>query len=165
MCNRFHVLLKLCANIYVLPSELIEFLDKHSGKEVQFRTDLIVDTSTVVVIRDLQVGGLLGKTLTGSWMTNSFRKKGMQNLASTELLQCVVRKVSVLIESPILLWDRTFNRFGREQKDDPVHGKLCDSEPDQLSLSLARKSAQQFLTIIKRQTSRYLDLDLTLLKS
>lgn len=67
----------------------------------------MTDMSDEIVMRELQVGGLLGETYTGSWKTKVYRKKGMKNLESIGLSQCVISKLHNFNDTQRLLWQRT----------------------------------------------------------
>lgn len=113
--NRFHVLFQLCESIYFLRPDLVDYLETYCSKNAKYRSDILSDLSLEFVLMEMQVGGLLGKTITGPWMKCLYRNSSLNNLGSCALLQTVVEHLRQLVATPRLLWDRECNGFGLER--------------------------------------------------
>lgn len=155
--NRFHVLFLLCASIYFLRSELIVFLESYCSKDAKYRSEILADLSLEFIVMEMQVAGLVGKTITGPWVNCLSRKSSLNNLDCCALLQTVAANLRKLIVAPNMLWDRKYNVFELgDTIEDPVHDFLCKEQPTKVALEFASQTANEFLIVIERQASRYL---------
>ena len=63
--NRFHILFELAGNLFYIKDCLIDLLETTCTKSPSYSNQMIKDLSSNTVLRELVVGGLFGKVLTG----------------------------------------------------------------------------------------------------
>ena len=70
--NRFHILFKLAGSIFYLRENILEYLEKWCPCSSTLVTALQQDLQSKEGQVQLQALGILGKLLTGPWMTNVY---------------------------------------------------------------------------------------------
>ena len=92
--NRIHVLFHLAGTIYYLREKLLMYLRTSCNCNTAFRTALLKDLSSPYVQLQLKALGLLGKLLTGPWMTVLYcNKSALSNLEVVPILKGCMEKV------------------------------------------------------------------------
>jgi len=160
--NRFHVLFHLCAQIYMIRDSLKKYLTSYACNSSQYRQCILDDLGNEITIKELQVGALLGKVLTGPWMKVLYRKS-MNNLETSKILQIVMDNLRRLLRTPRLLWDVDFKLFETEYESGRPgeHSLLVGEEPDSTSLQIATVALEEIIKTLERQLDRYIDGELS----
>jgi len=153
--NRFHVLFALCANIRFLLGHLQTYFSSVCQKEIS--KDILAALKSGKIQKELLVGGLFGKCLTGPWMTCLYRNNSMSNIESGRVLNGAYAKLGELISDPKLLWADTFYCFDNAPGGDPVVKHLRSVPPDEFALQLTTQTAICFRKVMHRQLKRYLE--------
>ena len=160
--NRFHVLFELAGNVYFIRDALIDYLKTTCSKGEVYKNQMIKDLSSATVARELVVGGLFGKVLTGPWMTALYRKENITNLDSCHHLAFMESKLESLVDHPRLLFDQSFCCFDlpaereRTALSKKVHECLLQYNPDEETLKFISTVASEFLVVVRRQAKDYL---------
>ena len=160
--NRFHILFELAGNLFYIKDRLIDFLKTTCTKSPSYTNQMIKDLSSNTVLRELVVGGLFGKVLTGPWMKVMYRQKDLSNIGSSKLLTYMVDKLKCLKDCPRLIFDDNFCCFElpadahKSELSKKVHACLLEYEADEETLNFISLVAEDFLTVIERQAADYL---------
>ena len=160
--TRFHVLSELAGNVYFIRDALIDYLNTTCSKGEVYKNQMIKDLLSATVARELVVGGLFGKVLTGPWMTALYRKENITNLDSCHHLAFMESKLESLVDHPRLLFDQSFCCFDlpaereRTAMSKKVHECLLQYNPDEETLKFISTVASEFLVVVRRQAKDYL---------
>ena len=159
--NRFHVIFQMCANIFYLREPILDYLRSTCGKA--YAKDIIKALESDTILKELVVGGLFGKCLTGPWMKTLYRNSDISNLLeSGKYLQKAVTNLERVVEDPGLLWSAEYDCFDRTVESlqtDPIRLALTTVEPDEKMKGLAQLTAETFLVAIRHHDKDYLDAE------
>ena len=117
-----------------------------------YAKDIIKALESDTILKELVVGGLFGKCLTGPWMKTLYRNSDISNLESGKYLQKAVTNLERIVEDPGLLWSAEFDCFDRTVESlqtDPIRLALTTVEPDEKMKRLARLTAEAFIVVIR----------------
>jgi hypothetical protein len=127
--NRMHILFHLAGSFYSLREKLLTYLKNYCNCNTGLKTSLIKDLSTPYIQGQLKAIGILGKLLTGPWMTIMYGNKEMSNLESVPHLKKCVNGLQHYKEHPHAVLGTREDMFGQE---------LCPDED--LVLAIADES-------------------------
>ena len=100
---------------YFLRDKFLVYLDKLCNCNTGFRTSLLKDLSNTRIQIQLKALGILGKILTGPWMSVMYRNKDrLSNLEAVTILKRCVDKVKEQLETPLSVLGLTEDCFGRK---------------------------------------------------
>ena len=163
--NRLHVLFHTCGTLIEHHAQLVEFLTLGTVRCGGLQASLRKDMQEEVAILEMQVLGLLGKTLTGPWM------KIFYTNASTDIDPhkgiSIVREVVVRIKQcchdPHSLLLRKTDFFDQDLPEtDKTLLKLRQTPSNsQLFLQMVAACLNAIVTVLERQYKRYFEMDLT----
>jgi len=112
-----------------------------------------------VTVVELQIGGLLGRTLTGPWMKILYRN-AMNNLLTGAILKKVMEKLYASLTTPRLLRDSTFQIFETNSRGSEERS-IYSPEPNALALELTELVIGEIVKVLERHLARYLTSDLS----
>jgi hypothetical protein len=141
--------------VIYLRSDLGEYLSKYAKEIGGLKASLKKDMENKVILEHLQLLGLIGKVITGPWMT-LFYSEESNNLDLCGPIQESVAFVSRLVAEPGLLLSTTTTCFGDPfPTDDAVHTALINF--GELNTDAAQKVFEEILKVLKNQLGRYID--------
>ena len=164
--NRIHVLFHLGGIIFMLQAKLIVYLtSKCSLKE--FSKDIAADLRNPAILLHLRALGLLGKLVTGPWMTVLYgNKQNLSNLELVPILQGAVSKLKSVAADPPSALSLKVDIFEQQLKPeedgvllslqgplDPIH----QGEFEDVMKSLLTGATE----VLERQLKSYLTGDLS----
>ena len=125
--NRFHIPFKLAGSIFYLNENIIEYLEKWCPCSSTLVTALQQDLRSKEGQTQLQALGILGKLLTGPWMTNVYsNEENVSHLGMSVHFKSVVSMLKKFKEEPEKVLTTTRDTFGKdlEVQNDDVLGSL-----------------------------------------
>ena len=163
--NRMHVLFHLAGVFYFLRAKLLEYLQKYCNNNTSFKTSLVKDMQNNSILLQLKALGLLGKLLTGPWMTVLYGNKSKSaNLGMVPVLKKCVNQLKVVLENPMSMLDMREDMFGQalHPADDEILADLQrpSDPPKELELILT-KLLEGSVKVLERQLKPYLTGELS----
>ena len=163
--NRMHILFHLAGTFYSLREKLLTYLTDYCNCNSGLKTGLIKDLSNPLIQIQLKAIGILGKLLTGPWMTIMYGNKDkMSNLEAVPHLKKCVDTVRYFKEHPesVLGTTLTEDMFGQRlcYDEDPILTELMQQITDEAQSKVFNDILKQLLegivTVLERQLQPYL---------
>ncbi|GFS09121.1 hypothetical protein ElyMa_004774800 [Elysia marginata] len=148
-----HILFHLGGILFAQKSNLLSFVGTH---KTGLKGDLKVDLENPLITVQLQALGLVGKVITGPWMTKFYSNKS--NLDMVPRIKEGKDFLDMWCEDPSKVAHPEQNIFGEplNPSDDPVLSALIGAENITLTNVLS-KLLTAIRSVFVRQLSRYLD--------
>ena len=161
--NRFHVMFKLAGSIYHLQEELSEYLRKWCPA-VKLGQALLTDLNTKEARLQLQALGLMGKLVTGPWMTNIYgNKENMHHLEMASLFKKVLESLHTYSSSPESVLTSKNDAFARplDLSDDVLLSLGKSTENSSELCNTVAAICEGFIRVLQRQLKPYLEGELS----
>ncbi|XP_047135636.1 uncharacterized protein LOC124812731 [Hydra vulgaris] len=155
--SRFHVLFHM-AGIVVTYERLIKIFLENNTKNKNCQL-LLQDMSNDITLVQLQGLGLIGKIITGPWMSlvykNATRKT---NLEFGDIFQKAIRKLAYFKSNPESILYKDVDIFSQvlNIKKNKVHQSLCVIKNKNILVKILSALISYTETVLKRQMARYL---------
>ena len=161
--NRFHVMFKLAGSIYHLQEKLTEYLERWCPA-VKLGQALLADLKTKEARSQLQALGLLGKLVTGPWMTNVYsNKENIHHLEMTPLFKKVLESLHAYKSTPESVLTSMNDAFAKtlDLSDDVLVSLRKDTENKVELYKIVAAICEGFITVLQRQLKSYLEGELS----
>ena len=158
--SRLHIVFHLAGTIFHLQAKLLDFLIKYCASRGGFAAALIKDLQDKDILDHLQVLELVGKYVTGPWMSLLYCEDEPNLHSSVHLKKCAAT-LADLVHTPSNLQLSRYDAFGQEldNSTDQVLQSLVIATP--LNLNCVKAVATAMKAVCERQLSFYLKGDFT----
>ena len=163
--NRLHILYHICGQLHHNYSLFLEFFTKGTVSCGRLQSCIRTDFTNEIAKMQIQCLGLIGKLLTGPWMSIFYASSSSATIDHIEGIGVVKNVISELKrtrESPQLALTRNSDFFGRPLSEDPTLVSL-QGQPSNMDLFARMMSAcfEAIIAVLERQYQRYFSMTMT----
>ena len=163
--NRLHVLFHI-AGVLVEHRKMFAELFKTGTSIGGLRSSIMIDFADETSLLELQVLGLLGKKLTGPWMTKFYTSASPENeldhVEGIRVVRVVIENARRLLQEPMQLLSTSHDLFGDELNlDDTTLQSLINLTPHNKFPEAVSACVQSVIDVLERQYKRYFTIEVT----
>jgi hypothetical protein len=160
--NRLHILFHICGK-FVQHLELFkDFLSSGSRPGNTLKASIYKDFTNITAVRQIFVLALLGKLLSGPWMTKFYTAPDEQidYLAGIAVVQMVLADMKNTLQNPVSILSRSTDFLGNQLRDDDLFRIIsteCPQGGD--TLSMIKACLEAVIGVLERQYNKYFNID------
>lgn len=162
--NRLHIMFDIACKLHEFDSFFNAFLTESPVTCGGLQTALCHDYMEPVTKVELQVLGLLGKLLTGPWMTKFYTSTTSQisHIDGIGAIKEVITVLHDMAADPMSTLETTTDFFGNVLAKSPTIQSLQSAPVDEaLFQRMMTASALKIIDVLQRQYERYFNVDIT----
>ncbi|KAK6183204.1 hypothetical protein SNE40_010731 [Patella caerulea] len=165
--NRLHILFHICGKLIEHHPTLLDFFTSGTVSCGGLQTSLKTDFKNDVAVLEMQVLGVLGKTLTGPWMKKFYTAAGVQvdHMEAIEIVQGIIKELKLCSADPLSILSRTCDFFGHGLSEEDATLQKLSIPPSQenkpLFSDMVITCISGVISVLERQYKRYFELDVT----
>ena len=165
--NRLHILFHTCGKLIEHHSTLLEFFTSGTVSCGGLQSSLRADFQNSTAMLEMQVLGLLGKTLTGPWMKKFYTSAESQidHVEGISIVRDVIEELERCAKDPMSLLDRNTDFFCQELDISDATLQKLRLHPSELNEALFAEMTvacvSAVIAVLNRQYKRYFELDIT----
>ncbi|ELT97200.1 hypothetical protein CAPTEDRAFT_196087 [Capitella teleta] len=157
--NRMHIIFHLAGVVIHLHTVLLLFLKDFSKNRGGLTSALKKDLENEAIMSHLLILGLVGKIITGPWMTVFYTEESA-NLEMCDVIRSSIDSVENIEKNPQMLLTATTDIFNRTlSDDDDVLKSLRSGSTFQFDSAVALKVISNILVVLKSQLDLYVTTD------
>ncbi|KAK6177160.1 hypothetical protein SNE40_015317 [Patella caerulea] len=164
--NRLHIVFHIAGKLFTHHALFATFLK--SGTSLGgLRSGLLQDFESSLAKVELQVLGLLGKMLTGPWMSSFYtsHQNEINHLEGIQTVQQVIKRLKSQADDPEGILKTDVDCFGTklDPDKDAILAALQQTIPDDIQLfkTLMKQCIESTIKVLNRQYERYFNMDIT----
>ncbi|XP_029113602.1 uncharacterized protein LOC114912179 [Scleropages formosus] len=161
--NRFHVLFHSAGVLIEHYEVFSELLKDGTTLERNLRESLCKDFSSEIAQVELQVLGIIGKHLTGPWMTKLYTPvvSGISHVDGIELVKQATQRLKEMLQDPLQILSSTEDFFGQEIVLGNTLAKLRAMPHHRQFVPMMSSCLQATIDVLERQYAKYFTLEVT----
>ncbi|KAK2140230.1 hypothetical protein LSH36_1428g00005 [Paralvinella palmiformis] len=163
--NRLHILFHICGKYVEHYDRFVHFLQTATASCGGLQTSILADFASDVARDEMSVLGLIGKLLSGPWMTKFYTapEKQVSHVEGITIVRDVLKTLKAYVANPELVLT-TKTDFFRNPLDmaDPTLMKLQQCpDSEMLFFKMVKACLSSIITVLERQYDRYFTMDIT----
>ena len=160
--NRLHILFHNAA-VLIEHHEAFSELLKDGTTLGGLRSSLQKDFSNKITIVELQVLGIIGKHLTGPWMTKFYTAadSDISHVDAIELVKQVIASLKEMLQDPLQILSSTKDFLGQDIALGNTLAKLRAIPHHPQFVAMMSSCLQAIIDVLERQYSKYFTLEIT----
>ncbi|XP_050404243.1 uncharacterized protein LOC126820380 [Patella vulgata] len=163
--NRLHILFHISGKFFEHYDLLLNFLGSGSVSCGGLVPSLLKDFGLETAITEMQVVGILGKLLTGPWMTKFYAsaESEVSHMEGINIVKDVLCTLRQTLDDPVSIITRNVDFFGGAFKPDDktLHSLLREPVNKDMFRIMATACLKAIIEVLERQYKRYFGMDIT----
>lgn len=161
--NRLHVLFHICGKYVQHLERFLQFLQTATLSCGGLQASILADFDTAVAKDEMRVLGLIGKLLSGPWMTKFYTsaEKQVSHVEGITIVKAVLKVVKEYMAKPERVLTTKTDFFGNAAADATLLKLQESPDNEKLFVTMMTACLSSVITVLERQYDRYFTMDLT----